>query len=77
MDFFVDSFLDLFRLLKNDVVNRFWVLVELYCVDIINEDVKVLEDILIIYDEEVDYFRVFIFGKYYAEKWVEEDFIEE
>lgn len=77
MDFFVDSFLDLFRLLKNDVVNRFWVFVELYCVDIINEDVKVLEDILNIYDEEVDYFRVFFFGKYYVEKWVEEDFIEE
>lgn len=77
MDFFVDLFLDLFRLLKNDVVNRFWVLVELYCVDIINEDVNVLEDILNIYDEEVDYFRVFFFGKYYVEKWVEEDFIEE
>lgn len=65
------------RLPKNDAVNRFWASVEPYCADITNEDAKVLEDILTTHDEEADYFRVPPLGKHYAEKWAEEDLIEE
>lgn len=77
LDFSADSPLDLPRLPKNDAVNRFWASVEPYCADITNEDVKVLEDILTTHDEEADYFRVPPLGKHYAEKWAEEDLIEE
>lgn len=77
LDFSADSPLDLPRLPKNDAVNRFWASVEPYCADITNEDAKVLEDILTTHDEEADYFRVPPLGKHYAEKWAEEDLIEE
>ena len=69
--------LDLPKLAKNDAVNRFWLSVEPYCCDISNEDIKVLEDLLLEHEDDSDFYKVPPLGKHYAEKWAEEDLLDE
>lgn len=62
---------------KTDAPNRFWTAVEPYCADITLEDQKYLEDSLKVPDDDSDYYKVPPLGRHYAEKWAQEDLLDE
>jgi len=64
-------------IIKNDVPNRFWALVEPYCQEITPEDLKVLEDLMRGHEDDAEYHKVPSLGKHYAQKWAAEDLLEE
>jgi len=65
------------QIIKNDVPNRFWALVEPYCQEITPEDLKVLEDLMRGHEDDAEYHKVPSLGKHYAQKWAAEDLLEE
>jgi len=62
---------------KSDAPNRFWSAVEPYCADISVEDQKFLEQSLKVPDDEQEYFKIPPLGRHYAEKWAQEDLLDE
>ena len=65
------------KLPRNDTPNRFWTMVEPYCADITNEDLKVLEDLMRVHEDEHEYHKIPALGKHYSQKWAQEDLLEE
>ena len=61
---------------SSDAPNKFWASVEPYCSDITSDDLKVLEDIISVADED-DTFKIPPLGKHYTQTWAQEDLIEE
>lgn len=62
---------------KSDAPNRFWTAVEPYCAEITSEDQKFLEDSLKVPDDEQEYYKIPPLGRHYAEKWAQEDLLDE
>lgn len=62
---------------KTDAPNRFWTAVEPYCADITLEDQKFLEDSLKAPDDDQEYYKIPPLGRHYAEKWAQEDLLDE
>lgn len=65
------------RVPKNDAPNRFWASVEPYCADITQEDIKMLEDLVKVHEEDSEYYKIPGLGKHYSIKWAQEDLLEE
>ncbi|CAL8254861.1 transcriptional adapter 3 [Gadus morhua] len=68
---------DIPRTPKNDSPNRFWALVEPYCADITNEEIRLLEELLKPPDDEAEYYKIPVLGKHYSQRWAQEDLLEE
>ncbi|KAJ3581067.1 hypothetical protein NHX12_017087, partial [Muraenolepis orangiensis] len=68
---------DIPRTPKNDSPNRFWALVEPYCADITNEEIRLLEELLKPPDDEAEYYKTPVLGKHYSQRWAQEDLLEE
>ncbi|CAL1540898.1 unnamed protein product [Lymnaea stagnalis] len=62
---------------KNDAVNRFWASVEPYCAPITSEDLRVIEEMLKVHEEETEYMKIPPLGIHYTQRWAEEDLMEE
>ncbi|EDO41447.1 predicted protein [Nematostella vectensis] len=62
---------------KTDAPNRFWSVVEPYCADLTQDDLKFLEDSLKADDDEHEYCKIPSLGKHYSEKWAQEDLMDE
>ena len=62
---------------KSDAPNRFWTAVEPYCADITVEDQKFLEESLKPPEDEQEYYKIPPLGRHYAEKWAQEDLLDE
>lgn len=60
-----------------DAPNRFWATVEPYCTDITLEDLKFLEDLIKVSEDDTEYYKVPPLGKHYSEKWALEDLHDE
>ncbi|XP_070533893.1 transcriptional adapter 3-like [Ptychodera flava] len=74
---FTDDPLDVPKIPKNDIPNRFWASVEPYCADMTAEDLKVIEDLMKSTEDESEYTKVPPLGKHYTMRWAQEDLIEE
>uniref|UniRef100_T1J1J5 Rho GTPase-activating protein 190 n=1 Tax=Strigamia maritima TaxID=126957 RepID=T1J1J5_STRMM len=74
---FTDSPVDTPRMPKNDAPNRFWALVDPYCAEILPDDLKFLEDLIKIHDDDSEYQKIPALGKHYSIKWAQEDMLEE
>lgn len=58
---------------KIDAPSRFWNLVEPYCAEITNDDLKVLEDIMHMHSDVSDLTRIPALGKSFVHRWFKED----
>ena len=68
---------DLPKIPKNDTTNRFWATVEPYCADITADDLKFLEDLIRQHEDNADLYKVPSLGKHFAERWAQDDLLEE
>ncbi|XP_074661936.1 transcriptional adapter 3-like [Tubulanus polymorphus] len=70
--------IDPVQIAKNEIPNRFWQMVDPYCQDITNDDIKFLEEIIKNHDDNSsEYYKIPLLGKHYAQKWAQEDLLEE
>ncbi|XP_061436479.1 transcriptional adapter 3-like isoform X1 [Lethenteron reissneri] len=74
---FPDDVMDEPRAPKNDAPSRFWASVEPYCADITAEEIRVLEELLKVPEDEAEYYKVPPLGKHYCQRWAQEDLQEE
>lgn len=58
---------------KNITPGRFWAMVEPYCSEITREDLRFLEDQIKFCEDIGDVMKIPPLGRYYGEKWDEED----
>ena len=65
------------RIIRSDAPNRFWSMVEPYCREVTNEDMKFLEEVMRMHEDEAEYYKIPSLGKHYAQKWAHEDMLEE
>ncbi|MCL4139501.1 UNVERIFIED_CONTAM: hypothetical protein GTU68_021530, partial [Idotea baltica] len=62
---------------KNDITNRFWLLVDQYCQEITADNVKMLDDLLNGQNDDAEYMKVPPLGRHYTLRWAQEDLLDE
>ncbi|XP_071955647.1 transcriptional adapter 3-like [Antedon mediterranea] len=74
---FIDEPLEIPRVPRNDVPDRFWTSVEPYCGDITTEHMKTLHELIQAHENDAEYFKVPPLGRHYSTRWAQEDLLEE
>lgn len=62
---------------RNDAPNRFWASLEPYCAPVTGEDIRALEELIRSREDDGEYQRVPVLGRHYAQRWAQEDLLEE
>ncbi|KAL7636074.1 UNVERIFIED_CONTAM: hypothetical protein RMT77_013893 [Armadillidium vulgare] len=62
---------------KNDITNKFWQMVDLYCQEITADNVKMLEELLNSQNDDAEYMKIPPLGRHYTLRWAQEDLLDE
>lgn len=62
---------------KNDTPNKFWASVEPYCTDIMPEDIKLLEELIVTHSDISEFKKIPSLGRHYSLMWAHNDLLQE
>ncbi|XP_035721557.1 transcriptional adapter 3-A-like [Vespa mandarinia] len=62
---------------KNDTPNKFWASVDPYCTDIMPDDIKLLEELIVMHSDLSEYKKIPPLGRHYSLLWAHNDLLQE
>ncbi|XP_014488075.1 PREDICTED: transcriptional adapter 3-A [Dinoponera quadriceps] len=62
---------------KNDTPNKFWASVDPYCTDIMPDDIKLLEELIVTHGDTSDFKKIPQLGRHYSLMWAHNDLLQE
>ncbi|KYN00888.1 PREDICTED: transcriptional adapter 3-B [Cyphomyrmex costatus] len=62
---------------KNDTPNKFWASVDSYCNDIMPDDIKLLEELIITHGDINEFKKIPSLGRHYSLMWAHNDLLQE
>lgn len=62
---------------KNDTPNKFWASVDPYCTDIMPDDIKLLEELIVTHGDTNEFKKIPPLGRHYSLMWAHNDLLQE